>query len=234
MIYNDVQKLIDYALKNRLITDYDIYVVRNELMQALNLTDWEYSEESCRNESIDEILEPLIKYACEKNIIADTANSRDLFDTKLMGILTPMPREIVSDFKRHYADSPEKATDWYYDISRKLNYVRSGRIEKDLKWTYECEYGTLDITINCSKPEKDPKDIAAAKNRKASSYPKCQLCPENAGFAGHASHPARQNLRPVPVKVGGENWQMQYSPYGYYNEHCIVFNEKHIPSHLFS
>lgn len=229
MIYNDVQKLIDYALKNRLITDYDIYVVRNELMQALNLTDWEYSEESCRNESIDEILEPLIKYACEKNIIADTANSRDLFDTKLMGILTPMPREIVSDFKRHYADSPEKATDWYYDISRKLNYVRSGRIEKDLKWTYECEYGTLDITINCSKPEKDPKDIAAAKNQKASSYPKCQLCPENAGFAGHASHPARQNLRPVPVKVGGENWQMQYSPYGYYNEHCIVFNEKHIP-----
>ncbi|MBQ3565738.1 MAG: UDP-glucose--hexose-1-phosphate uridylyltransferase [Oscillospiraceae bacterium] len=229
MIYKAVQKLIDYALKNELITEYDIYVVRNQLMDALNLTDWKETDAEYSNETIDEILKQLIGYACENNIIADTSNSRDLFDTKLMGILTPMPREVVTEFNKRYAVNPKEATDWYFDFSKKLNYVRAGRIEKDLKWTYDCEYGTLDITINCSKPEKDPRDIAAAKTQKSSVYPKCQLCPENAGFAGHASHPARQNLRPVPIKVNNEKWQLQYSPYGYYNEHCIFFNEKHIP-----
>ncbi len=229
MIYSAVQTLIDYALKNKLITADDIYVVRNRLMEVLNLSDWEETNADCSGKSIDEILLPLIEYACENGIIADTANSRDLFDTKLMGELTPMPREIAAEFRRRYADSPEKATDWYFDICKKLNYVRAGRIEHDLKWQYESEYGTLDITINCSKPEKDPRDIAAAKMQKSAAYPKCQLCPENAGFAGHASHPARQNLRPVPMKVNGEQWQLQYSPYGYYNEHCIVFNEKHVP-----
>lgn len=229
MICENVQKLIDYALKSSLITADDVYVVRNQLMEALKLSDWQDTEAECGGESIDDILAPLIGYACENGIIADTANSRDLFDTKLMGILTPMPREMIAEFHRLYAASPVQATDWYYDISKKLNYVRAGRIAKDLKWTYDCEYGTLDITINRSKPEKDPRDIAAAKNQKASSYPKCQLCPENAGFAGHATHPARQNLRPIPLSVNGERWQIQYSPYGYYNEHCIVFNEKHIP-----
>jgi len=229
MIYSAVQTLIDYALKNELITADDIYVVRNRLMEALGLSDWEETTADCSEKSIDEILLPLIEYACESGIIADTANSRDLFDTKLMGELTPMPREIVTEFRRRYADSPEAATDWYFDISKKLNYVRAGRIERDLKWQYESEYGTLDITINCSKPEKDPRDIAAAKTQKSVAYPKCQLCPENAGFAGHASHPARQNLRPVPMTVNGEPWQLQYSPYGYYNEHCIVFNENHVP-----
>ena len=229
MIYSAVQTLIDYALKNELITADDIYVVRNRLMEALGLSDWEETAADCSGKSVDEVLLPLIEYACESGIIADTANSRDLFDTKLMGELTPMPREIVTEFRRRYADSPEAATDWYFDISKKLNYVRAGRIERDLKWQYESEYGTLDITINCSKPEKDPRDIAAAKTQKSVAYPKCQLCPENAGFAGHASHPARQNLRPVPMTVNGEPWQLQYSPYGYYNEHYIVFNEKHIP-----
>ena len=229
MIYDAVQKLIDYALKNELITADDIYVIRNQLMEALKLNNWVDTAADCKDESIDEILEPLIAYACENGIISDTANSRDLFDTKLTGILTPMPREVVAEFDRRYAENPKLATDWYYDFSKKLNYVRWGRIEKDLKWQYNCEYGELDITINCSKPEKDPRDIAAAKAQKSTSYPKCRLCPENAGFAGHVSYPARQNLRPVPIKANGEEWQLQYSPYGYYNEHCIVFNTKHVP-----
>ncbi|MBR6617398.1 MAG: UDP-glucose--hexose-1-phosphate uridylyltransferase [Oscillospiraceae bacterium] len=229
MICNAVQKLIDYAIKNELITIDDMYVVRNQLMEALKLTDWTENDAEYIGESIDEILAPMITYACENGIISDTANSRDLFDTKLMGILTPMPREVIAEFKRRYAAAPKEATDRYFDFSKKLNYVRAGRIAKDLKWEYPCEYGTLDITINCSKPEKDPRDIAAAKTQKASAYPKCQLCPENAGFAGHSAHPARQNLRPIPMTVNGEKWQLQYSPYGYYNEHCIAFNEAHVP-----
>ncbi len=229
MICYAVQKLIDYAIKNELITSDDLYVVRNQLMGALQFTDWEENDAVYSGESIDELLLPLIEYACENGIIQDTANSRDLFDTKLMGILTPMPREVIAEFKRRYADDPQEATDWYFDFSKKLNYVRAGRIAKDMKWEYPCEYGTLDITINCSKPEKDPRDIAAAKTQKASAYPKCQLCPENAGFAGHSAHPARQNLRPIPMTVNGEKWQLQYSPYGYYNEHCIAFNEAHVP-----
>ena len=229
MICKAVQKLIDYAIKNELITIDDIYVVRNQLMRALKLTDWTENDAENTGESIDELLLPLIEYACENSIIQDTADSRDLFDTKLMGILTPMPGEVIAEFKRRYAADPKEATDWYFDFSKKLNYVRAGRIAKDLKWEYPCEYGTLDITINCSKPEKDPRDIAAAKTQKAAAYPKCQLCPENAGFAGHATHPARQNLRPIPMTVNGEKWQLQYSPYGYYNEHCIAFNEAHVP-----
>ena len=229
MICGAVQKLIDYAIKSELITSDDMYVVRNQLMGALKLTDWTENDAEYIGESIDELLLPLIEYACENSIIQDTANSRDLFDTKLMGILTPMPREVIAEFKRRYAADPKEATDWYFDFSKTLNYVRAGRIAKDMKWTYDCEYGTLDITINCSKPEKDPRDIAAAKSAKSSQYPKCQLCPENAGFAGHATHPARQNLRPIPMTVNGEKWQLQYSPYGYYNEHCIAFNEAHVP-----
>ena len=229
MIYDDIQRLISYALKNELIAQEDIYVIRNRFIEVFQLSDWEETVEEYNGETIDEILVPLIEYACENGIINDTANSRDLFDTKLMGILTPMPREVTAEFHRNYEKSPEAATDWYFDFSQKLNYVRKGRIEKDLKWTYESEYGTLDITINRSKPEKDPRDIAAAKSQKAASYPKCQLCPENVGFSGNLNHPARQNLRPVPIAVNGEKWQLQYSPYGYYNEHCIVFNEKHVP-----
>ncbi len=229
MICKNIQKLISYAIQNQLITSDDLYVIRNQLMEVLQLTDWEENDAVYSGESIDELLLPLIEYACENGIISDTANSRDLFDTKLMGILTPMPREVIAEFRRRYAADPKEATDWYFDFSKKLNYVRAGRIAKDLKWTYDCEYGTLDITINCSKPEKDPRDIAAAKTQKASAYPKCQLCPENAGFAGHATHPARQNLRPIPIMVNGEKWQLQYSPYGYYKEHCIAFNEAHVP-----
>ena len=228
-IFANVQKLIDYAVKNELITTDDVFVVRNRFMEILQLSDWAESSAKCESETIDELLSPLIEYACENSIIGDTSNSRDLFDTKIMGVLTPMPREVIAEFSRRYKQSPREATDWYFEFSKKLNYVRAGRIAKDLRWTFDCEYGMLDITVNLSKPEKDPRDIAAAKLQKATAYPKCQLCPENAGFAGHANHPARQNLRPVPITVNGEKWQLQYSPYGYYNEHCIVFNEKHIP-----
>lgn len=230
MICDKIQHLIAYAMKNGLITEADRFVVQNQLMETLHLTDWQLSDSvsSCED-SIDAILQPLIDYACATSVIADTAASRDLFDTKLMGIFTPIPHEMIASFQQHYQESPEAATDWYYDISQKLNYVRAGRIAKDKKWKFASQYGMLDITINRSKPEKDPRDIAAARNQKAAAYPKCQLCPENAGFAGHPNHPARQNLRPIPMKIFGQNWQLQYSPYGYYNEHCIVFNEAHIP-----
>ena len=229
MICKAVQKLLDYAKHNKIITEDDIYVVRNELMDALQLSDWTESETTYKGETIDEILEPIIDYACKQGIITDTVNSRDLFDTKLMGLLTPMPREIIAEFNRRYQISPKEATDWYYKYSCKLNYVRAGRIEKDLRWIYSSEYGDLDITINRSKPEKDPRDIAMAKKQKSAAYPKCQLCPENAGFAGTAKHPARQNLRPIPLTVANQKWEFQYSPYGYYNEHCIVFNAEHVP-----
>ena len=229
MICGAVQNLLNYGVKNKLITEDDVYVVRNEIMDALHLTDWKESASECTSDSIDDLLAPIVDYACKQGIIPNTANSRDLFDTRIMGLMTAMPREVIRKFNKKYSESPEAATDWYYGYSQGLNYVRSGRIAKDLKWTYETEYGTLDITINLSKPEKDPRDIAAAKKQRAGAYPKCQLCPENAGFAGNAKHPARQNLRPIPIKVGGEDWEFQYSPYGYYNEHCIVFNTKHTP-----
>ena len=216
-----IQQLIDYSVNNNLITKDDELVVRNMLMDALRVAELKTS--------IDDILKPLIDYACEHGVIEDTTANRDLFDTKLMGIVTPMPREIIRDFRAEYKKSPEAATDWYFDISKKLNYVRAGRIAKDLKWTYQGEYGTLDITINRSKPEKDPRDIAKAGATRSVAYPKCQLCAENMGYAGRQDHPARQNLRPIPIKIDEGDWYLQYSPYGYYHEHCIVFNSKHIP-----
>ena len=229
MIYNAIQTLLDYSVRNKLITEDDIIVARNSILNALELSDWNENATSLEIDGIEAILAPIIDYACEKGIIADTTNSRDLFDTKIMGLLTAMPREVIAEFNQRYATNPADATDWYFEYSKKTNYVRAERIARDLVWTRETEYGVLDITINRSKPEKDPRDIAAAKLQKASSYPKCQLCSENAGFAGHATHPARQNLRPIPIVVNNEKWELQYSPYGYYNEHCIVFNSKHIP-----
>ena len=232
MICEAVQRLIDYGVRTNLITTYDIYVVRNRLMEVLGLSEWEECSVDSTGVSVDDILAPLLEYAVAEGIIPDTQGSRDLFDTKLMGILMPMPREVISSFEEAYEESPEAATDWYYRFSSDVNYVRAGRISKDMKWTYESEYGTLDITINRSKPEKDPRDIAAAGAAKSASYPKCQLCIENAGFSGHATHPARQNLSPIPMTVNGERWALQYSPYGYYNEHCIAFNASHTPMQI--
>lgn len=229
MIYADIQRLIEYSVKNGLIERDDELVVRNMLMDALHVYDWQDEKTENGEMTIDEILLPLLDYACENGVIEDTTANRDLFDTKLMGIVTPMPREVKREFYELHSKSPLEATEWYYSFSQKLNYVRAGRIAKDIRWKYPCEYGTLDITINRSKPEKDPRDIAKARQSAAAKYPQCQLCAENIGFAGNPNHPARQNLRPVPVKINGESWYLQYSPYGYYNEHCIVFNERHIP-----
>lgn len=229
MICNSIQKLIDYAVKNNLTATEDRYVVRNSLMEILKVNNWEEPQSVDDSQTIDEILGELVDYACENGIIENTTAYRDLFDTKLMGAVTPFPREVNREFYGRLERSPKEATDWYFEFCKALNYVRAGRIAKDIKWTYESEFGTLDVTINLSRPENDPRDIAAARNAVASSYPKCQLCPENAGFAGHLTRPARQNLRPVPMRINGEDWEFQYSPYGYYNEHCIVFNERHIP-----
>lgn len=229
MICEAVQKLIDYGVNNSLITRADEFVVRNELMELLRLTDWSDCTDEATSTEIDDILSPLVDYACKQGIITDTASSRDLFDTRLMGLVTPMPHEIISEFQRRYDGNPIEATDWYYRRSQDLNYVRAGRIAKDLRWKHDTEYGTLDITINRSKPEKDPRDIALAKKQKSGEYPRCQLCAENEGFAGTVKHPARQNLRTIPITVAEQDWEMQYSPYSYYNEHCIFFNKKHVP-----
>lgn len=232
MICNDIQLLINYSIKTGLIAPIDEIVIRNRFMDIFHLTDWESPEISAEEDSlsIDGILDRLIKYACDNSLIDDTANSKDLFDTKLMGVVTPLPHEVYNEFQRRYNSiSPENAVSNYYEYNKNVNYVRAGRIAKDLKWKYSSEYGELDITINRSKPEKDPRDIAKQGKAQSTAYPKCQLCLENEGFSGTLTHPARQNLRPVPVTVNGEKWQLQYSPYGYYNEHCIVFNEKHVP-----
>lgn len=233
MICYDIQLLINYSIKNGLIQPIDEVVIRNQLMNIFQLSDWtvcKCDHKESEEISIDEILERLVNYACENGIIENTANNRDLFDTKIMGVVTPLPHEVNGKFQQIYNSvSPKAATDEYFSYNQKVNYVRAGRISKDLKWKYKSEYGDLDITINRSKPEKDPRDIKNAAQNKSVSYPKCMLCPENAGFSGTATHPARQNLRPIPVKIHGESWQFQYSPYGYYNEHCILFNEQHIP-----
>ena len=229
MICTDIQRLLDYSVRCKLIDKADEIVVRNMLMDALHVYDWTEPTPDSADIPVDDILKPLVDYACENGVIEDTTANRDLFDTKLMGIVTPMPRDIIRDFKERCEASPEAATDWYFDISQKTNYVRAGRIAKDVKWKYESAFGTLDITINRSKPEKDPRDIAKARQSASTAYPKCQLCAENMGFAGNDHHPARQNLRPIPLEIHGGSWYLQYSPYGYYNEHCIVFNSEHIP-----
>ena len=227
MIYKAIQGLISHAINSNLITEDDEYVVRNQIMDILKLTEWHDSEALTGN--IEQLLEPVIRYAVQNGIIEDTAVQRDLFDTKIMGVFTPMPREVNAVFRQKYAESPETATDWYYDFSKKLNYVRAERIAKDMKWTADTEYGTLDVTINLSKPEKDPKAIAAARNAKQSAYPKCQLCVENEGYEGRLDHPARETHRIIPITIDGGRWGFQYSPYVYYNEHCIVLNSEHTP-----
>lgn len=229
MIEKWIQTLLQYGVEKSLIMTEDMIFVRNQLMELLQLTEWHDPEPAETIPPIDEILEQLISYACKQGIITDSNAIRDLFDTKIMGYLTAMPHTVSRNFWQQYQKSPESATQWYYQYSKDTNYVRAGRIAKDLTWTYESPYGTLDITINRSKPEKDPRDIAAAKNQPKASYPACQLCIENTGFAGTRTHPARQNLRPIPIRIHGADWALQYSPYGYYNEHCIVFNQQHIP-----
>ena len=228
MINTYIAALAAYGLKTGLITADDRIFAINSILAALGLDDYE-EPENIPDMELEEILKGLLDFACSKNIIADSIAYRDLFDTKLMACLTPRPSEVIARFKADYAVSPVTATDNYYKLSRDTDYIRRYRIATDIKWKTETEYGELDITINLSKPEKDPKAIAAAKNAKQSGYPKCLLCPENVGYAGRLNHPARQNHRIIPVDICGEPWGFQYSPYVYYNEHCILFNTKHTP-----
>ena len=222
-----ITALINYGLNKGLFEPCDKAFMINGLLEVLKLDSFEPAE--TRTMSLEEILQGLLEDAVARGVCADDITSRDLFDTKLMGILTPPPREVRSKFAALYEKSPEEATEWYYRFSQDTDYIRRYRVQKDMRWKTATEYGNLDITINLSKPEKDPKAIAAAKAAPQSDYPKCLLCPENEGYAGRMNHPARQNHRIIPMELAGENWNLQYSPYVYYPEHCIVFNSQHTP-----
>ena len=222
-----ISALVNYAIHCQLITADDAVFAENRLLEILQLD--APVDLPIEATELPDILQVLTDNAVARGIIEDGVVSRDLFDTKLMGAVTPFPHEVRGRFAALYADSPEAATDWYYRFCGDTNYIRRDRIARDRKWTYDSPYGTLDITINLSKPEKDPKAIAAAKNAPQSDYPKCQLCEQNEGYAGRVNHPARQNHRPVPITINGSAWYLQYSPYVYYNEHCIAFNAQHTP-----
>ena len=223
-----IDSLVSYAMNCGLAEPVDHQVLTNRLLDLLRLDDYTPSEEP-QSEDLEEILAGILNYAVEKGLCDDGITARDIFDTRIMGALTPMPREVIGVFNYLYAEDPVKATDWYYKFSCDTDYIRRYRIAKDMRWKYASQYGEMDVTINLSKPEKDPKAIAAAKNAPQTAYPKCQLCVENEGYAGRMNHPARANHRIVPIQVCGEDWCLQYSPYVYYNEHCIVFNSKHVP-----
>ena len=223
-----IDSLVSYAMNTGLADPLDHQVLTNRLLDILRKDDYEPSNE-IQSKDLEEILAGILDYAVAKGICDDGITAKDIFDTRIMGAITPMPREVIDTFWEKYALSPVDATDWYYKFSCDTDYIRRYRIKKDMRWKYKSEYGELDITINLSKPEKDPKAIAAAKNAPQSAYPKCQLCVENEGYAGRMNHPARANHRIVPIAVRDQPWCLQYSPYVYYNEHCIVFNSKHIP-----
>ena len=223
-----IDALVSYAMNNGLAEPEDHQVLTNRLLDLLHKDDYVPSGET-QSEDLEEILGGILEYAVKNGLCDDGITAKDIFDTRIMGAVTPMPREVIRTFREKYARSPEKATDWYYKFSCDTDYIRRYRIAKDMRWKYKCEYGEMDITINLSKPEKDPKAIAAAKNAPQTAYPKCQLCVENEGYAGRMNHPARANHRIVPIEVCGQSWRLQYSPYVYYNEHCIVFNSQHVP-----
>ena len=228
MIDSSIEKLVNYAIEKGLIEDCDRVWAENSLLSALGLESFERPADAPAGE-LETILAELIAYGVEHGLLDDNITEKDLFDARLMGLLTPRPSEVIGRFRALYAESPEKATAYYYDLSRATDYIRSYRVVKDLKWKSGTEYGELDITVNLSKPEKDPKAIAAAGKAKASGYPKCLLCREAEGYAGRLNSPARSNHRLIPMKLNGEDFFLQYSPYVYYNEHCIVLNGQHVP-----
>lgn len=230
MVNEAIKKLICYGLENQLIEKEDVIFTTNALLEVLGLDEYEEPEETYKGVELESVLAELLDYAFGKGLFQENSTVyRDLFDTKIMSKLVARPSTIIEKFNRLYMKSPRAATDFYYKFSQDTDYIRRYRIKKDIKWTTETEYGTLDITINLSKPEKDPKAIAAARTMRQGGYPKCMLCMENEGYAGKVNHPARQNHRIIPVTLQGDKWGFQYSPYVYYNEHCIVFNSKHIP-----
>ena len=229
MIDAYIKGLISYALAHGLIEPADGVYCTNAILQLMRLDAVSEDTPPADDVPLEVILNALCDDAVSRGVIEDSITYRDLFDTALMGALTPRPSQVIGRFNALYKEDPRKATDDYYRFSCDTNYIRRDRIKKDLKWQYTGEYGTLDITINLSKPEKDPKAIAAAKNAPQAGYPKCQLCRESEGYAGRVNFPARQNHRIIPISIQGAPWFFQYSPYVYYNEHCIVFNARHTP-----
>ena len=228
MIDKSIKKLVCYGKEKGLFTERDRIYVTNRILEILNLDEYD-CEEEFTNVNLEATLKELLDFAVEKGLIEDSIVHRDLFDTKLMGAMMPRPSEVTDRFYELYNESPKSATDYFYSLSCDSDYIRRYRVEKDIKWVTATEYGDLDITINLSKPEKDPKAIAAAKNAPQAGYPKCMLCRECEGYAGRLNFPARQNHRVIPITINNSDWCFQYSPYVYYNEHCIVFNAKHTP-----
>ena len=230
MLYENIRHLVDYGIRTGLTPECERIYTTNLLLDLFHEDNYEEPEAvAYGSPDLETILANLLNIAVERGIIEDNVVYRDLFDTKLMNCLLPRPAQVQAAFWKKYAISPEKATDYYYKFSQDSDYIRRYRVAKDLKWKVDSPYGEIDITINLSKPEKDPKAIAAARNAAASSYPKCQLCMENEGYAGRVNHPARENHRIIPITINQSNWGFQYSPYVYYNEHCIVFNGEHVP-----
>ena len=228
MCYQAIEDLLGYALRTGLIEEYDRTWAVNSLLQAMGLDSWEEPQQ-VKDRPLEDILKELLDDAAARGRIEEDTTSRDLFDTELMGRLTPRPAQVIREFRRLYQADPKAATDWFYRFSQDTDYIRRYRIARDVKWKAATPYGDMDITINLSKPEKDPKAIATAKAAPQTSYPKCQLCRENEGYAGRLNHPARQNHRIIPITINDSKWGFQYSPYVYYNEHCIVFNGQHVP-----
>lgn len=228
-LYENIKKLVQYGIDTGLTPECERIYTTNLLLDLMRENSYEDVACDLSDIILEDVLHDLLDEACARGIIEDDITSRDLFDTKLMNALLPRPAQVQQTFREQYDISPEAATAYYYKFSQDSDYIRRYRIKKDQKWTVDTAYGTLDITINLSKPEKDPKAIAAARNSAASSYPKCQLCMENEGYAGRADHPARENHRIIPITINDSDWGFQYSPYVYYNEHCIVFNGEHTP-----
>ena len=228
MINKSIKKLVCYGLSKNLFEKCDEIFITNRILEILNLDSFDCDEDFCEVD-LEATLKEILDYAAQKGLIDDNITERDLFDTKIMSALMPRPSEVINKFNSLYENSPEAATDYYFNLSQNSDYIRRYRVAKDLKWKSDTEYGEMDITINLSKPEKDAKSILAAKNAPQSSYPKCLLCKECEGYAGRINFPARQNHRILPVTLNGEQWFWQYSPYVYYNEHCIAFNGEHTP-----
>ena len=230
MISTAIQQLVNYGLDTGLILPDDEIYIRNQLLMTMGLDEFTEPEGEVCYTDLEGILSTLVEDAVARGVCPDSPTARDLFDTKLMGVLTPRPSIVRANFEEKYEEEgPQAATDWFYTFCQDTDYIRRYRIARDVKWVTPTEFGDLDITINLSKPEKDPRAIAAARSAAQTSYPKCQLCRENEGYAGRLDHPARQNHRIIPVTIDGQDWFFQYSPYVYYNEHCIVFNGKHVP-----
>ena len=230
MVNHEINRLINFALHHKLITQEDYVWAANSLIGILGIHSFEREDiNETFTASPDSILAKILDWSAENNLIENTETERDLLDTELMGVLTPRPSDVIAQFKTLMAESPVKATDYFYALGVSSNYIRSERTAKNICWKTPTDFGELDITINMSKPEKDPRDIAKAKTIKSTGYPKCLLCRENEGFYGHHGHPARQNIRLIPLTLQGKQWYFQYSPYSYYNEHCIVLDENHVP-----